>query len=101
VQATALTGLGQVVTGAFVLILISWWIQHARSARRARRNGQAVRSKRRHPTTQGSSSSGAEGSSSSGEDGDPPPTTQDDPSVAAGEDPSRPIVVPQGAGDDQ
>ena len=92
VQATALTGLGQVVTGAFVLILISWWIQHARSARRARRNGQAVRSKRRHPTTHGDRSSG---------DGDAPPTTQDGPSLAAHEDPSQPVVVPQGAADDQ
>ncbi|MGD9701516.1 MAG: hypothetical protein AB7Q42_24025 [Acidimicrobiia bacterium] len=50
VQATALTGLGQVVTAAFVLILISWWIQHARAARRAQRNGEATGSQSRHPT---------------------------------------------------
>lgn len=50
VQATALTGLGQVVTGAFVLILITWWIQHARLARRRARSVQAANSAERHPT---------------------------------------------------
>ena len=48
VQATALTGLGQVVTAAFVLILISWWISHARRARRIARE-QQTGSQSRHP----------------------------------------------------
>lgn len=51
VQATALTGLGQVVTGAFVLILISWWIQHARVTRRRAREAEAAGSAQRHPAT--------------------------------------------------
>ena len=35
VQATALTGLGQFISGALVLVLATWWIQHWRARRRA------------------------------------------------------------------
>jgi hypothetical protein len=35
-QATVLTGMAQVVTVAFILILATWWFQHVRSARRQR-----------------------------------------------------------------
>lgn len=53
VQASALTGLGQVVTGAFVLILVTWWIQHARRSRRQAREARAAGSAERHPTAIG------------------------------------------------
>jgi hypothetical protein len=33
-RANALTGLGQLATGAFVLVLVTWWVQHFRSRRR-------------------------------------------------------------------
>ncbi|MEZ5215208.1 MAG: DUF6049 family protein [Ilumatobacteraceae bacterium] len=42
VRATALTGLGQVVSGALVVVLITWWLQHWRSRRRTRRTAQAA-----------------------------------------------------------
>lgn len=35
-RSTALTGLGQVVTAAGVLILASWWFRHGRARRRAK-----------------------------------------------------------------
>lgn len=34
-RVNALTGLGQLATGAFVLVLLSWWVQHLRKRRRA------------------------------------------------------------------
>jgi hypothetical protein len=34
-RVTALTGLGQVLTGGFVLVLLTWWFTHWRSRRRA------------------------------------------------------------------
>ncbi|MEZ5256653.1 MAG: hypothetical protein R2705_07125 [Ilumatobacteraceae bacterium] len=42
VRATALTGLGQVVSGALVVVLITRWLQHWRSRRRTRRTAQAA-----------------------------------------------------------
>lgn len=33
-RVNALTGLGQLATGAFVLVLLSWWVQHLRKRRR-------------------------------------------------------------------
>jgi hypothetical protein len=44
-RVSALAGLGQVVTGAAILILLSWWIAHWRGRKRA----QAVR---KHPALQ-------------------------------------------------
>lgn len=35
-RVNALTGLGQVLTGAFVLILLTWWFSHWRARRRER-----------------------------------------------------------------
>ena len=40
-QATVLTGLAQVVTAAFILILVTWWFQHVRSVRRRRAEATA------------------------------------------------------------
>lgn len=34
-RVNALTGLGQFATGAFLLVLLSWWVQHLRKRRRA------------------------------------------------------------------
>ena len=49
-RATILTGLAQVVTFAFIMILASWWVQHARRSRR-RRSEQATESMGHHPST--------------------------------------------------
>lgn len=45
-QVRALSGLGQLVTGAGLLVLLTWWVRHWRIARRKRRT-DAVSS--RHP----------------------------------------------------
>lgn len=49
-QATVLTGLAQVVTAAFILILVTWWFQHVRSARRRRAEATA-QSVGHHPSS--------------------------------------------------
>jgi hypothetical protein len=41
-RVTALTGIAQVVTGAFVLILLTWWFSHWRSRRRAGTNDESA-----------------------------------------------------------
>lgn len=46
-RATALTGLGQVLTGGALLVLASWWYSHIRSRRRLR----SSLAKRNHPST--------------------------------------------------
>jgi Family of unknown function (DUF6049) len=63
VQATALTGLGQVVTGAFVVILASWWVQHARVAHRKRRLERTASTAERHPAARPSDPTATLGSS--------------------------------------
>ena len=45
-RATALTGLGQVLTGGALLVLASWWYSHFRSRRRLR----SALAKRHHPS---------------------------------------------------
>jgi hypothetical protein len=35
-RVNALTGIGQFATGAFLLVLLSWWVQHLRKRRRQR-----------------------------------------------------------------
>ena len=47
-QVTALTGLGQVLTGGFVLVLLTWWFTHWRGRRRA---ALADDGRERHPST--------------------------------------------------
>lgn len=49
VQATALAGLGQLVSGALVLVLITWWVQHVRGRRRRSRAEQAAAHVSSHP----------------------------------------------------
>jgi len=46
-RVTALTGLGQVLTGGFVLVLLTWWFAHWR----ARRREDIVEGRDRHPST--------------------------------------------------
>jgi hypothetical protein len=45
-RVTALTGLGQVLTGGFVLVLLTWWFTHWRNRRRA----ELVDGRERHPS---------------------------------------------------
>lgn len=46
-RVTALTGLGQVLTGGFVLVLLTWWFTHWRGRRRA---ASADDGRGRHPS---------------------------------------------------
>jgi hypothetical protein len=47
-RVTALTGLGQVLTGGFVLVLLTWWFTHWRNRRRAELVGDG---RDRHPSS--------------------------------------------------
>jgi hypothetical protein len=47
-RVTALTGLGQVLTGGFVLVLLTWWFTHWRARRRAELVGDG---RDRHPSS--------------------------------------------------
>jgi hypothetical protein len=47
-RVTALTGLGQVLTGGFVLVLLTWWFTHWRNRRRATLVGDR---RDRHPSS--------------------------------------------------
>ena len=47
-RVTALTGLGQVLTGGFVLVLLTWWFTHWRNRRRAELVDDG---RERHPST--------------------------------------------------
>ncbi len=49
VRSTALTGLGQVISAALLLVLVTWWIQHARARRRRRRAEAAAAHVNGHP----------------------------------------------------
>jgi hypothetical protein len=46
-RVTALTGLGQVLTGGFVLVLLTWWFTHWRNRRRSELTGDG---RERHPS---------------------------------------------------
>lgn len=48
-KVTAVSGLGQLVTGAALLLLISWWVRHLQMARRQRRSDSVER----HPVAAG------------------------------------------------
>ncbi len=49
-RVTSLAGLGQLLTGAGALLVITWWVHHAR---RSRRTQQAARHASRHPAARG------------------------------------------------
>jgi hypothetical protein len=46
-RVTALTGLGQVLTGGLMLVLLTWWFTHWRNRRRAAMVGDG---RERHPS---------------------------------------------------
>lgn len=46
-RVTGLTGLGQVLTGGFILVLLTWWFTHWRNKRRVALEGNG---RDRHPT---------------------------------------------------
>jgi class 3 adenylate cyclase len=46
-RVTALTGLGQVLTGGLVLVLLTWWFTHWRNRRRSE---LASDGRERHPS---------------------------------------------------
>jgi hypothetical protein len=45
-RVTALTGLGQVLTGGLIAIILTWWFSHWRSRRRA----ALLEGRGRHPS---------------------------------------------------
>jgi hypothetical protein len=47
-SVTALSGLGNLVTGALALVLLTWWVRHVRQNRRARATSQTAN---RHPVS--------------------------------------------------
>lgn len=48
-SVTALSGLGNLFTGAFLLVVLTWWVRHLR---RGRRNRAAATAAARHPGSQ-------------------------------------------------
>jgi hypothetical protein len=48
-SVNALSGVGNLVTGAGLLVLLTWWVRHIRKNRRQRRAAEASL---RHPATQ-------------------------------------------------
>jgi len=67
-SVNALTGLGNLITGALLLVVLTWWVRQMRTNRRSR---AAARALARHPVANGSNDSN-EGDSEgdSGTDGD-------------------------------
>jgi len=55
-RVTALTGLGQVLTGGLILVLLTWWFTHWRGRRRA---NLAVDGRDRHPSSRAVESDGS------------------------------------------
>lgn len=50
-SVNALSGLGNLITGALLLVVLSWWLRHLRTSRRARAAADALA---RHPVANGS-----------------------------------------------
>jgi hypothetical protein len=49
-RVNALSGLGQLLTGAALLVLATWWFSHFRRTRRTRRRRDSVPSRQIHPS---------------------------------------------------
>jgi hypothetical protein len=79
VRVTAVAGLGLALSVGAVLVLITWWVHHARSVRRKRRLAGSGESAARHPAN-GVAPSGAPSTASPGS---APPDTAEQPLVAA------------------
>lgn len=82
VRASVLTGLGQVVTGALLVVLATWWLQNFMRARRQRRLAE-IESRERHPVINGTSTSSPDvGGEAAGANGSVRPEFDDDPPIA-------------------
>ena len=71
-SVTAIGGLGILVTGAFILVVLTWWVRHVRRNRRARAAGGVVT---RHPAA---AAAATDGEYPQGE----APTATDEPATA-------------------
>lgn len=80
VSVTTLTGVGYLLTGAALLVLLTWWVRHIRRNRRGRRAAEAAE---RHPATRR-----ADGSDSG------------DATLATTAEPSTPMATGEAAGGD-
>lgn len=52
-RVNALTGMGNLITGALLLVVLTWWARHLRKNRRARLAAKAAICAERHPATNG------------------------------------------------
>ncbi|MEQ1699080.1 MAG: hypothetical protein ABMA25_03170, partial [Ilumatobacteraceae bacterium] len=59
-RVSALTGMGNLITGALLLVVLTWWARHLRKNRRARHAAKAAVSAERHPATNGRSAAVAD-----------------------------------------
>jgi hypothetical protein len=59
-RVNALTGLGNLITGALALVVLTWWARQMRKNRRARLAAKAAVSAERHPATNGRSATEGE-----------------------------------------
>ena len=50
-RVTALTGLGQLLTVGFILVLVTWWVSHWRKRRRESLADEAADVAARHPSS--------------------------------------------------
>lgn len=92
----AISGLGNLITGALALVLLSWWL---RNARRQRRQRAASAAARRHPLSGADREQGREpgrepGTEHAGEPGHEPSVAPDDADPTAPTSPRRPTSLP-------
>ena len=85
-RVNALTGMGNLITGALLLVVLTWWARHLRKNHRARLAAKAAISAERHPATNGRTASGEAIDGEPTEVGDPPPdpNVEGDGEVATG-----------------
>jgi hypothetical protein len=57
-SVNALSGFGNLVTGAFLLVVLTWWVRHVRQNRRSRATASAAV---RHPVRNGKANGNATG----------------------------------------
>lgn len=79
-RVNALTGMGNLITGALLLVVLTWWARHLRKNRRARLAAKAAVCAERHPATNGRS---APVTDTTDEADGPPAEPADDPPVEA------------------
>ena len=54
-NVNALSGLGNLITGALLLVVLTWWVRHVRNSRRSRAAAHALS---RHPVVKGNARAG-------------------------------------------